>query len=179
MVEVNEASQSQNDDELLVADNATTEMPRSRMKVFLGSLVISGVVAGAIASSTEVMKGSSTVRVTKKFFPIPWMCTHWTTHEKAAIQANADQKKLCELKGMKDVDFEVAWRPNGSPCPATACSSSPATSYSTDCCERQKWQCEDWSADDIKAINANADEKLLCEKKVKDSHSFTENVVYK
>merc|ERR1719330_189008 len=140
---------------------------------------MSGVVVGAIASGAEAVKGSSTARATEKFASQPWGCTHWTPSEKAALLANADEKRLCEEKGKKDVDWAVVWRPNGSPCDITmsGCAGA-ANTYSTSCCEKQKWQCEHWTATDLQAINANADEKILCEKKIKDT-TYTEDVVFK
>jgi len=167
-----------NDEEPLMASGVsqpqnTQSIFRRRIMVFSATLAISGIVVLAVASRTESIKRSATKDATFLIdypTPAPFTCTTWTSSEKAAIQANADEKQLCQLKALKDKNKDIVWRPNGAPCSSATPLAAPCgqAGTSNDCCERVKWQCVKWTNGDVSARNAGANEKLLCEKKYKD-----------
>merc|ERR1719330_993158 len=147
---------------------------RSRMMVFLATLAISGIVVLTVASHTESIKNSATKNEMSlaAIYPVPeqFTCVTWTSSEKAAKNANADEKQLCLMRALKDKTKDTVWRPNGAQCSSSIPLKSPCgnTGTSQSCCERTKWQCVHWTNADVSARNAGANEKLLCEKKYKD-----------
>jgi len=145
---------SQSDEEvcMVVGPVFKQTSSRNRVKMFVATLALAGVVLGAVVASQESVaqkvKGEN-------FEPdAKWECVHWTPTDNMARRANANERRLCENKGSLNANSQYVYKPFGLTCQGGC-----------HCCSRQRWSCAPWTATDIRARESNADERLLCENK--------------
>jgi len=146
--------QDPSDDEPLMVNGPVPQSTCSqgRVKKFAAAWVVAGIVVGAVVTSQryvppKIMEQNS--ELAQK-----WECVHWTPTDNLARRANANERRLCENKATTDSGSQYVYKPFGLTCQGGC-----------HCCTRQRWSCAVWDQHDLRAREANADERLLCENK--------------
>jgi len=151
---------NQSDDEILIGDGFSQSTgSHRRVKMWAAVLVLAGVVVGAVVTNQRSIPKPA---VEKNFdFDQKWECVHWTPSDNMARRANANERRLCENKGNLNTNSQYVYKPFGLTCQGGC-----------HCCTRQRWSCAPWTSTEQRALESNADERLLCENKVTNLRMF-------